>query len=721
MSSFDLLAPPVKRWIASQNWKELRPIQIKAIEAILQSKSDIIVSAETAGGKTEAAFLPLITQILESENPTQRGFDVLYISPLKALINDQYRRLELLCRDTEIGLTPWHGDIASSIKRSAAKNPKGIVLITPESLEAMFLLRNQYIDSYFGKVKAVVIDELHTFLDSVRGVHLRSLLTRIEIATSKRARRIGLSATLGDMKLACKYLSREKESVKLINAGTDESELLVQLKGYYTDSADDFTAEKDIAKHLHENLRGANNLIFANARRSVEIFSDILREKSEIERVPLEFFPHHANISKGHREDVEKRLKADERPTSAICTSTLELGIDIGSVDCVAQVGAPFAVSSLRQRLGRSGRRVGQSSTLRQYVKEKSIDGKTNVFDKLRLGLFRSAAMIDLIVDQWCEPPKSQSLHLSTLVHQILSVIGQRNGASAKRLYYTLCKKGPFNTVTTDVFIEVLQHLGSTEVGLIEQGEDGSLLLGEKGELMVSHYSFYAVFKTPDEFRVVHQGRQLGTLPIDFVVSKGSTIIFVGKRWKILEIDSRGKVILVEPAPQALAPVFGGDGGEVHDRVVEEMRSLYLDSIVPAYFDKNARIMLKEGRDTFNQLKLDEKRIKEEDKGRTLIATWVGTVKTVTLGLAFGSFGYNWEARDGFLSLTTPDDKKKSIEEVLEFLKSGGAIDLSDDSIQLNFEKYHPYLSRNLLLTDALSSRIDLESLPKLAAQILEN
>lgn len=719
MSSFDLLARPVQKWVHAQKWQDLRLIQSQAIEVILKSDNDVIIAAETAGGKTEAAFLPLITQIINLKESLTSGFDILYVSPLKALINDQYSRLDLLCKEAEIAVTPWHGDSPQSGKQRAFKNPSGIVLITPESIEALFNRKSQYIERLFGSVRAVIIDELHSFLDSERGIHLRSLLARIELLSSNRIKRIGLSATLGDMNLACRYLRQDApDQVSLITAPTDQSELLVQVKGYSSTMPLDPQPEKDIAKHLYSVLRGKNNLIFANARRSVEVYADLLRYTSEKNKVSLEFFPHHGNISKGHREDVEKRLKTNVQPTSAICTSTLELGIDIGSVDCVAQVGAPLTVSSLRQRLGRSGRRIGQKSVLRQYNIESKIDENSRVVDKLRLGLYRSVAMIDLIIDGWCEPPKPQSLHLSTLVHQILSIISQRDGATAKRLYDTLCAKGPFDAVSVDLFIEVLQHLAIEDVGLIEQGEDGSLLLGEKGEKIVANYHFHSVFKTPEEYRINHEGKELGTLPVDYVVSKGATIIFIGKRWKITAIDDSSKVILVQPAPEALAPIFGGEGGEVHDRVISKMRSLYLGEKMPLYLDEAANELFAEGQKTFSYYNLAEQRIIEEDKNRTLIATGVGTVKTNTLGIAFGSFGYTWKSYDGYLSLTG-GDAERGISDVLRYIKSGQEIDLSGDDINLNFEKFHPFLSRELLLKDALSSRIDLESLPMMAEAIL--
>lgn len=183
--------------------------------------------------------------------------------------------------------------------------------------------------------------------------------------------------------------------------------------------------------------------------------------------------------------------------------------------------------------------------------------------DRLRLGLIRSIAMIDLLLEGWCEPPKPQALHLPTLVHQVLSVIAQQGGAPANILYSVLCREGPFRQVTAAVFTDVLRALGHPETGLIEQTDGGLLLLGQTGERLVEHYSFYAVFKTPEEYRLVSNGRDLGTLPIDNILSPGMMLIFSGRRWLVQEIHDREKVIMVKPAKAGVPPVFGGDAGNL--------------------------------------------------------------------------------------------------------------------------------------------------------------
>ena len=479
-TAFDRLAEPVRRWIWDKGWNSLRDIQERAIHTLLNHNGDVILAAPTAGGKTEAAFLPLISSVIKERG--EGGFDLVYVGPLRALINDQFQRLEDLCRRSDLPVYPWHGDISQGIKTKARRNPSGVLLITPESLEALFVLRGLEIPTLFAGTRAVIVDELHSLLDSERGVHLRSLLTRLELATDRRIRRIGLSATLSEMDLVKEYLRPEMpESVVLLESSSDRSELRVQLRGYVDrideTEVDGVAAKRAVAEHLYLNLRGSPNLVFAGSRQNVEWYSDALREISEEARVPLEFYPHHASLAREHRLDLEWRLKT-RRTTTAICTSTLELGIDIGDIVCVAQIGAPFSVSSLRQRLGRSGRRPGDASVLRMYAIEAEPEPTSHPLDRLHLDLIRSTAMIELLIQRWCEPPSPQALHLSTLTHQILSVIAEHGGVRANRLYNTLCGSGPFRQVDHSLFARVLRHLGRADVALIEQASDGVLLLG---------------------------------------------------------------------------------------------------------------------------------------------------------------------------------------------------------------------------------------------------
>ncbi|WP_370142189.1 DEAD/DEAH box helicase [Bradyrhizobium elkanii] len=484
-AAYHLLHPKIRRWIRDQGWDELREIQARTIFAVLEDDRDILISATTAAGKTEAAFLPILTSIAERNTS---GFSVLYISPLKALINDQFRRLEGLCESMEIPVVKWHGDAPQAEKKKAMNKPNGIALITPESIEAMFVRRPADAKRLLSAAEFIVIDELHSFLQGPRGLHVASLLRRIDAMAARPARRVGLSATIGNLGQARAWLRpRDPTNVEELVAKSDAPELRLQVRGYVEppDLDDPDHAEgggpgpmqqvprrialDSISDHLFETLRGENNLVFGGSRRTVESTADRLRRRSEKAEVPNEFYPHHGSLSKVLREELEDRLKEGRLPTTAVCTSTLELGVDIGSVKSVAQIGAPRSLASLKQRLGRTGRRRGTPSILRIYLREPNIDNKSGFLDRLRLNTIRSVAVVRLLLEGFVEEARAAPEIASTLIHQMLSVIMERGGIGPKPLYDLLCGPGPFASISTAHFALLLRHLGSQAVRFIEQ------------------------------------------------------------------------------------------------------------------------------------------------------------------------------------------------------------------------------------------------------------
>ena len=690
----------------------------------------MIIAAPTAGGKTEAAFLPLISRTIE-DDALGSGFDLLYVSPLRALINDQFRRLRDLCDAVDLPVHPWHSDISAAIKADARKNPRGILLITPESLEATFVLRGLEIPRLFGKLACIVIDELHAFLDTERGVHVRSLLSRLECATRRRIRRVGLSATLGDMELARRYLRPDDpEAVAIVRSPSDGPGLRLQLRGYRQtgedpQSQDDqqypSSTDRAIADHLFARLRGATNLVFAGQRGNVEMLADLLRGRSEQLGVPNEFLPHHANLAGDHRSFVERILRDKTLPMTAICTTTLELGIDIGDIECVAQVGPSISVTSLRQRLGRSGRR-GQPAVLRMYQTERDIDAATHPIDALRLNLMRSIAMVELLLEGWNESPRPEALHLSTLVHQVLSVIAERGGVGAPRLFHILCERGPFRRVHKALFARLLRRVGDPEVALIEQSPDGTLLLGRVGERVVEHYSFYAVFHTPEEYRVLFRGRPLGTIPTAMPIVPDITIIFSGRRWRIVAVHDRDKVVEVAKDATGRPPPFGGNLGTVDDPIVARTRSVLEADNVPRYLDQEATELLREGRSTYRRLELARRHIVELEDNHHLLATWEGTIRTTTLALALRSHGFVVAVHDGFLDVVDRRPEHDRLTRVLRTLAvepEPDGTDLAAGMSALESEKFHRYLSRELLVLDAVASKMEPGAVPEMAQRLL--
>lgn len=627
-TSFFLLDERIQRFIWAEGWESLRDAQEAAIPLIVKADLDVIVAAATAAGKTEAAFLPALTHLLQSEPP---GL-IVYVSPLKALINDQFGRLDRLCEQLEIPVWPWHGDISSSVKARFLLRRQGVLLITPESLEAMLCNRGTSIGAVFERLTYFVIDELHAFIGTERGKQLQSQMHRIERVVGRQVPRIGLSATLGNMRLAADFLRPGKAtSVALVASESSHAELKILVKGYeeplvVRKEDDDEEAcpitPTQIALHLFKNLRGTNNLVFPNSRREVERYTHLLNKLCEQQQVPNEFWPHHGSLSKEIRSETEAALKQKEYPATAICTNTLELGIDIGAVRSVAQIGSPPSVASLRQRLGRSGRRKGEPAILRGYSVEDALGGKPSLADELRLATVKMTAMISLLLEGWFEPPMAHGIHLSTLVQQMLSYVAQNGGASIGQLYALFCNSGaPFTGLTKDEFIELVRHLGRKE--LLMQESSGLLLHGSIGEKFVNHYTFYAAFSADEEMRIVCGGKMLGTLPVSQMLSVGQRILFAGKTWLVEEIDEEQKTIFVVRSGGGIPPLFSGGSGRTHTCVHRRMRELLESSDVPPFLDEVARRFLAEGRTNYAVRNLVGDFI--VDQGREVVVlTWLG-------------------------------------------------------------------------------------------------
>lgn len=614
-SAFPRLAPAVRRWVEKQGWTGLREIQEMAIPAILEGTADVVLSAATAGGKTEAAFLPACTRV--AEDPPV-GVAVLSISPLKALINDQARRLEGLFGELGLPVTPWHGDVPQSRKDALRRAPSGALLITPESLESLLMGSSPWCAAALSGLKNVVVDEFHAFLGTERGCQLQSLLRRIEFLTGRIVPRIALSATLGDMDLVGRAL-RPGSAIPctvLVAAGGG-SDLLLQVRGY---EADGKALPPQVADDLYGLLRGASHLVFANSRAAVEELASDLTARCERNFVPNEFFPHHGSLSPELRRDVERRLQRGELPTTAVCTSTLELGIDIGSVTSIAQVGAPIAVSGLRQRLGRSGRR-GSPAILRVLVPERRRARDLHPADGLRLALVQTMAMIDLLLHRWYEPPESGDMHLSTLVQQTLSVIAQYGGVRADQLWSLLCATGPFTLVDGGRYEALLRALAAGD--LIGQLEDGRLVLGLEGERVVERYTFFTAFSAPEEYRVEHGGVLLGRLPVDRPLARGQRIVFAGRGWTVESVLAAEKILMVRPAAGGEPPSFTGSGRQVHDGVRRAMGRILASDDVPPYLDGTAAALLAEGRVYYRSSGLADGGIMERNDG-LFLTPWRG-------------------------------------------------------------------------------------------------
>lgn len=739
-SAFDQLAEPVRRWIWQQKWPSLRDVQEKAIPAVLAG-GDIVISARTAAGKTEAAFLPLLSRIASSGRNAD-GFAVLYVSPLKALINDQHRRLESLCEACDILLHKWHGDVGEDAKARARKRPSGLVLITPESLEALLVRRGREVPRLFSRLDAVVIDELHAFIGTERGMQLQSILNRIEVATEReRIDRIGLSATLGDMHLAADALRPGAGRRVAIIEGADEGNgLKLQIRGYaierHAPASDDATQDGDeeprdpfevsgvpdrLAGDLFRFLRGRSNLLFAGSRVNVETYTDRLSEMCRTNSFPNEFFAHHGNLAKAMREEVEHRLRDDPRPTTAVATMTLELGIDIGDVETVAQIGPGFSVASLRQRLGRSGRRPGKPAKLRIFVPEPVAGPGDHPVDRMHLGLIQSIAMVECLLENWCEPPAEAGLHLSTLIHQLLAAILQTGGLHPGAAWQLLCGRGPFRNVDKALFADLLRRMAHPDVRLIEQSPQGILMIGETGEQIAESYEFYAVFMTEKEYRLIHEARVLGTYPLTSPLAPNETLIFAGRRWRIIDVDDHARVIAVQPTRTGKPPFFAGDGGAIHDRIVTKMQEILAGRSVFAYLDTEAAGLLTAARSAFRDLGLHERSIFPHGQG-VLVFPWVGTRKLRTLLAALLASELKGSAAWHVIEIQDVD-----VQGVVHHLKriadapAPDGMTLAARLAQPQLAKFDHFLSPELMNLVTAKERLDIPGLPSVASAALRN
>ena len=730
-TAFDRLTPAVQRWIWHEQWEELRDIQEQAVAPILNGR-DVLISSATASGKTEAAFLPICTALAED---AAESLGVIYIAPLKALINDQQRRLEPLFESINSPVTPWHGDIADSVKRRLVERPRGALLITPESLEALFVTRGTAIPRLIEELRYIVVDELHVFIGTERGRQLQSLMRRLDLAAKRRLPRVALSATLGDLDLAAEFLRPPQGGeVERITSSALGREVRMQVRGYLVSrppTTDEQAAaveqgggsvermatgdDLEVSRHLYETLRGGTHLVFANRRAEVERFADLLRRQAARAHLPNEFWPHHGSLSREIREEAEARLRG-ARPATVVATTTLELGIDIGSVDSIAQIGTPGSVASLRQRLGRSGRRAGAPSVIRIYVQEDEIGGNTAPQDQLRSSLVQAVAMIRLLIHRWVEGPPPAALHLSTLVQQVLSLTAQHGGFRAADAYRALCSSGPFATVDQSTFGQLLRDLASHE--LLSQTHDGTMVLDLAGERLVNHYDFYAAFTSPDEWKLLTNGRTLGTLPVTFPLMPDLFLIFAGRRWRIVEVHEGRHEVELEPAAGGIPPTFGGSGAVIHDRVRDEMRRVYEDDDDPVFLDSTGRELLAEGRRTFQRFALRGRPFLRHGR-HTLLFPWVGDRIMNTLALQLRARGVA-VAIEG-TALLVRDTTPVELHEHVKVVADAGPPDtgmLAASVENKHTEKHHVFLSEEVLDADYASSQLDSEGAWRTAVRL---
>lgn len=611
MNVFGRYAPFIQDFIYQNNWESLRAVQVAAGEAVFGTEDNVLLCASTASGKTEAAFFPILT--LFSEDPP-RSVGVIYIGPLKALINDQFYRLNDLCREADIPVWHWHGDVAQSHKNKLLRHPSGILQITPESLEALLLHKHADVPHLFGDLRFIVIDEVHSLLRGDRGGQTLCLIERLTRLAGVNPRRIGLSATIGDLERTGAYLSAgtgrgcaipriESKGVRwrlsmehFFTTGPQAADKTapVSAQTVLEPSTDQAPAQADPGMgYIFEHTRGKKCLVFVNSREECEAVTTTLRQYCEANGEPDRFLIHHGNLSTSYRETAEAVMKDETQFQTTVTTATLELGIDIGRLERAFQIDAPFTVSSFLQRMGRTGRR-DQPPEMWFVMREEHPEARAMLPETIPWTLLQGIALVQLYREErWVEPPRLDRLPYSLLYHQTLCTLASCGelspGALAQRVLTLSC----FHRVSQDDFRVLLRHLLDTEQ--IQRTEEGGLIVGLAGERQTNSYKFYAVFQENEEYTCRSESQELGTIVQP--PPAGEKIALAGHVWIVEEVDHKRHLVYCTQVRGKVPAYFGQCPGDLHTHVLERMHALLGQSEEYPYLMPNAVVRLGQARD----------------------------------------------------------------------------------------------------------------------------
>jgi len=676
--AYELLSQPIRKYIRDKGWESLRPIQAAAISKILTTENNYILASRTASGKTEAAFLP----ILSKTNFNEQGVQVLYISPLIALINDQFGRVEDLCKNLEIDVTKWHGEAKRSLKKKLLEHPNGIVLITPESIEAMFVNAPYNVAQLFSNLKFIVIDEIHSFIGNDRGLQLTSLIFRLREQTKKEIIIIGLSATIGDENYPeAKRITGNIEKTKVLLDRTQKS-TVASFKFFKSETKE---LPLDLLKDLYVETKNNKTLIFPNSRAKTEEISVKLRRISDRLNGHKNYFSHHSSVDKEIRESVEHFAKNNVRFDFCIsCTSTLELGIDIGTVDKIIQIDSTHSVSSLVQRIGRSGRRDGETSIVGIYA-----TGNWN--------LLQSFACWQLYKNGFLEPIKMASKPYDILLHQLLSIVKQTSGITIERLINGLKANPTFKLIDEkEIRFLVDQSIQKDYLEKIQS----EVILGIEGEEIVNSREFYSVFITEPDFKVIHSGRKIGQIPFSPQIRLDENLLLAARIWKIKDIDFKGCVIEVIPAKDGKTPMFFGNGGAIHGEIRKEMLRILKKEDIYEELNEDCTSELEQLRFEFqgyhiSDFDLDRPLVVKENQ--IIWFTFSGTVINRSLKMLIEMSGHEviMNEMNSSLEIDVPEISPNFLKDIQNnYIRLDSHLEylLSKDDFLLSFSKWGKYL-----------------------------
>lgn len=634
MNAFEKLAPFIQDYIYRNHWEELREVQVAACDVIFHSDANLLIATPTASGKTEAAFLPVITELY---NKPTSSVGVLYIAPLKALINDQFVRIEELLEEAYIPVTKWHGDASQASKNKLLKNPQGIIQTTPESLEAMLMKRKQQAVKLFSDLRFIIIDEVHNFIGEDRGIQLASVLERLQNLIGHVPRRIGLSATLGDRTVAENWLSSgTKRACITPSVGTARRKAMIMVNHFYVLPQSSDKEQRSALPYfasLYSLTLGKKSIVFSNSRSDVERNIVNLKELAEKRREPDVFMVHHGSISASNREYAESQMKFSSLPLVTGATVTLELGIDLGDLERIVQTGCPHSVASLSQRLGRSGRRSGVSEMCFVFEEEKKSNA-TEAYKSINWQFVKCIALIELYRENWLEPIVIDRYPYGVLSHQTMSFLYSHGEASPEFLAQSILGESIFSNITQDDYQALLRYmLEKKQLGRVVSG---GLLIGEKGEQLTNHYDFYSVFKTEVEYSVRDGSQEIGTLTR--LMPPDTTFVLGGKTWLVIEADQEQKIIYATNAKGKPPTVWDGCGGDFeYTKVLQKMREILACEAEYPYLHPSAAARLHEIRLTVRQTRLLESQIFEISPDTFGVACWLGTKASNALDFALNA------------------------------------------------------------------------------------
>lgn len=697
----------LREYVHSRRWGSFRAIQEATFDYFRRGDDHILISAGTSSGKTEAAMFPVITSLYNNPSDT---VGALYIGPLKALIDDQFDRMDGILRESGIPVTGWHGDVDRNRKARFLDAPSGILQITPESLQNIVSGDPDIIRDLFSGLRFVIIDEVHTFVDSDRGAQLQCCLHRMEVVAGCDPRRIGLSATLSDTALAANWLSSDtgrRTSVIRDPSASDRS-VCVRYRGFPVPDEDGDDTERKRAitgfyRNLLEEVRGGKCIVFVNSRYDAEVIGRSLRKVAERTMGNGDWIHvHHGSVSHEFRRRAEEDLKDPSKQVTVVSTVTLELGIDIGELDRIVQVDAPFTCTGMVQRMGRSGRRGGGQRMV-VFCREDSSEPWSSV-DGVSMDLVKAIAMTELIMNEgWTEPPVDRRYPFGLLYHQTMEFLKESAGARFGTLSSEVLSMKPFSEIDKDAYKKLLRHMVSS--GQLVRMEDGTLLIGPKGEKVAFGHDFCSVFKVKKEIDVISPDGRVGS--IQGVPDEGELIQLAGRIWQVIEVRSEDATVLVEETDGSAETPWKSGTPDVHPRVMSKMRDVLGSDTEYPYLDPAASNRLALCR-TFARNNGMLSTFSEIEGGIRLFP-WVGTIQFDTLVRALrmvNGVDRVYGFRPYYIDVRTRLPWNDVRERVNTILSHGPSALVSPDDI-VRIGKYDQHVPKDLLELMFADERLD--------------